>query len=246
MTESLQPTTPTTAPARTASPLARIGLRRYSTAEFLVALVLFFVAIPFLEKLRYGDAFEGVLITLVLTSAVLAVGRRRSTLIWAAVLVLPAVAGKWANHYRPDLVPPEVFSAAGLVFVGFVVLQLLRFIFKARRVNSEVLCAGISTYLLLGLLWMFAYLLVARLDADSFAFSAGPVASHSMDRFNAYYFSFVTLCTVGYGDVTPVSNGARALAVMEAMTGTLYMAVLIARLVALYSTEELHPAGQKH
>jgi voltage-gated potassium channel Kch len=58
-----------------------------------------------------------------------------------------------------------------------------------------------------------------------------------MDGFTAYYFSFVTLTTVGYGDITPLTNGARALAAMEAMTGTLYVAVLISRLVALYSSQ---------
>jgi hypothetical protein len=57
-----------------------------------------------------------------------------------------------------------------------------------------------------------------------------------MDRFNAFYFSFVTLSTVGFGDVTPVSKLARTLAVMEAVTGTFYMAILIARLVAMYAT----------
>jgi voltage-gated potassium channel Kch len=56
-----------------------------------------------------------------------------------------------------------------------------------------------------------------------------------MTRFNAFYFSFITLTTVGYGDITPVSPIARMLAVMEAMTGTLFLGVLIARLVSLYS-----------
>jgi voltage-gated potassium channel Kch len=152
--------------------------------------------------------------------------------------VLPVVLGKWLNHYWPDLVASWVFPAAGMVFVGFVVAQFLRFILRSPSVNSEVLCAGISTYLLLGLFWMFAYLLVAQLVPDSFAFSTGPASSQVMNRFNAYYFSFVTLTTVGYGDVSPVSNGARSLAVSEAMTGTLFVAVLIARLVALYSTQD--------
>ncbi len=57
-----------------------------------------------------------------------------------------------------------------------------------------------------------------------------------MEGFNAFYFSFITLSTVGYGDITPVSKVARMLAATEAMTGLLYVAVLIARLVALYSS----------
>ena len=65
-------------------------------------------------------------------------------------------------------------------------------------------------------------------------------------RANAFYFSFITLCTVGYGDITPVFDVARMLAAMEAITGTLYVAVLISRLVALYSSEKLQSGAQKH
>jgi voltage-gated potassium channel Kch len=59
-----------------------------------------------------------------------------------------------------------------------------------------------------------------------------------MNGFNGIYFSFITLSTVGYGDITPVSRAARWLAALEAMTGLLYVAVLIARLVSLYSRTE--------
>ncbi len=59
-----------------------------------------------------------------------------------------------------------------------------------------------------------------------------------MAGFNAFYFSFITLSTVGYGDITPASRIARWLAAMEAITGSLYVAVLIARLVALYRSGE--------
>jgi len=220
----------------TAAP-GHIGVRRYSTAEFLVTLALFFVSLPFLESFAYGDVVEALLMTLVFAGAVMAVGARRSTLIWAVLLVLPAVVGKWLNHLWPGFVPQEVFPVAGMVFVGFVVMRFLRFVLRAPQVNSEVLCAGLSVYLLLGLFFMFAYMLVALLNPNSFAFGTGPDSSHVMTRFTAYYFSFVTLSTVGYGDVTPVTNAARALAVAEAMTGTLYVAVLIARLVALYSIQ---------
>ena len=80
-------------------------------------------------------------------------------------------------------------------------------------------------------------MLVSRLNPGAFAFNVGTPSVHPVSQFEAYYFSFVTLSTVGYGDITPLSHGARTLAMMEAMTGTLYMAVLISRLVALYSSQ---------
>jgi uncharacterized membrane protein len=96
-----------------------------------------------------------------------------------------------------------------------------------------VLCAGISAYLLLGLLWALAYILVGSLSPDAFRFTTGPPDSRSMEGFNAFYFSFVTLSTIGFGDIAPVSNVARMLVVMEAITGLFYMAILIARLVSM-------------
>ena len=224
----------------------RIGLHRFSAAEFLIAVVLLFVVSPFVELIPGGNLIETVLITLVLVMGVLAVGRRRRTLVVAVILALPAFIGKWVNHFRPDWVPTEVFLVTGLLFVIFVVAHLLGFILRAPRVNSEVLCAGISTYLLLGLSWSFAYLLVAQLAPDAFFLNNGTTTGHSLHGADAFYFSLITLSTVGYGDIIPVSNVARMLAAMEAITGSLFVAVFIARLVALYSSERLRSGEQKH
>ncbi len=226
--------------ARATDRPARIGFRRFSTAEFLGALVLMFAAAPFIEKTRHGNGIDSALMTLVLVSGVLAVGQSHRTLAWAVGLMMPAVAGRWIDHFWPGLIPKGIIFVAGLIFLIFLIGQFLRFILRAPRVNAEVMYAAISVYLLLGLSWMFAYVIVWWWDPQhSFAFSAGPASSQEMTGFTAYYFSFITLTTVGYGDITPVSNGARALAAMEAMTGTLYVAILISRLVALYSSESL-------
>jgi hypothetical protein len=172
----------------------------------------------------------------VLVSALLAIARGRRTVIIATVLALPTLVARWINHYRPDLVPAEVFLTGGILFAIFVIGHLLRFVLNAPSVNIEVLCASISAYLLLGLVWTFGYWLVAESIPGAFAFNAAPATDSSMKGFNGLYFSFITLSTVGYGDITPVSKVARMLAAMEAITGLLYVAVLIARLVAIQAT----------
>ena len=207
---------------------------RFSTVELLVALGLLFFFFPFVEEVKGGDVIISILLSLVLLSAVLAVADRKGVFFIALALAIPAIAGRWINHFRPDLVPPPVFLIAGLALVGFVVANLLRFVLHAPSVNTEVLCASISAYLMLGLLWTVAYWLVAQVTPDAFAFNTARGTKQTMAGFDAFYFSFITLSTVGYGDITPVSRFARWLAAMEAMTGSLYVAVLIARLVALY------------
>ena len=214
----------------------RRRFHRFSTVELLVALALLFLFFPFVEEVKGGDVIVSVLLSLVLISAVIAVANRGLTLVVALVLMIPAIAGRWINHFRPDLIPPAVFLTSGLVLVAFVVVNLLRFVLRAPSVNTEVLCASISAYLMLGLMWTMAYWLVDQLTpggAFSFNTNAG---KQSMNGFNAFYFSFITLSTVGYGDITPLSRIARWLAATEAMTGLLYVTVLIARLVSLYST----------
>ena len=209
---------------------------RFSTVQLLIALGLFFIWAPFVEEIEGGELVVSALFSLVLLAGVVAVADSKRVLVIAIVLAIPAIAGRWMNHFRPDLVPPHVFLTAGLILIAFVVANLLRFVLRAPSVNADVLCASISAYLMLGLMWTLAYWLVDQLTpggAFSFNTNAG---TRSINGFTGFYFSFITLSTVGYGDITPVSRIARWLAAMEAMTGLLYVAVLIARLVALYSS----------
>src|SRR6266436_1645876 len=161
---------------------------------------------------------------------------RRRTLAVALALAVPALTARWINHFWPDLVHPSVFLICALLLLAFVIAHLLHFILQAPVVTVEVLCASVSVYLMLGLMWTVAYWLVDQLTpGGAFSFNTSRGAQ-SMNGFTGFYFSFITLSTVGYGDITPVSRAARWLAAMEAMTGLLYVAVLIARLVSLYSS----------
>jgi voltage-gated potassium channel len=214
---------------------------RMSAVKLLVALGLLFVSAPFMQDLPYGDLVESTLVTLVMVSAVVAVGGQRKFMIIALVLLAPALVGKWINYIRPDLLHPAIFLAATVVFFAFVIVRLLGFIVRAPRVDANVLCAGVAGFLLLGLLWMPAYLTVARLNPSAFTLPSVPGAPPVLDGFSAFYFSFITLCTVGYGDIAPVSKVARMLAVTEAITGLFYMAVLILRLVSVYSSAQPAP-----
>ena len=231
-----------TAKARDVSKLMiqRLRLRRFSTVQLLIALAVFLIFAPFVEELEGGNLILSLLFTLVLFAAVFAVANRKRSLAIALVLVVPAIAGRWINHFRPDVVHPAVFLVCALLLLAFVIAHLLRFVLRAPVVTVEVLCGSIAAYLMLGLMWTVAYWLVDQLTpGGAFSFNTNG-GGQSINGFTGFYFSFITLSTVGYGDITPVSRFARWLAALEAMTGLLYVAVLIARLVSLYSAAKSH------
>src|ERR1051325_10251018 len=215
--------------------LKRFRFRRFSTVQLLVALAVLLICAPFVEELEDGRLILSALFSLVLLAAVFAVADRKRTLAIALVLVIPALAGRWISHFWPDLLHPAVFLVCALLLLAFVIGHMLHFILRAPVVTMEVLCASIAVYLMLGLVWTVAYWLVDQVTpGGAFSFNTER-GGHSMNGFTGFYFSFITLSTVGYGDITPVSRAARWLAALEAMTGLLYVAVLIARLVSLYS-----------
>jgi len=219
-----------------------IGPRRHA-AGLLAALVALLVVAPFVEVLPNGDLIEALLLTAVMVTGARAIGGRRRDLIIALLLVGPALAGRWVNYFRPD---PKLFlplSIAFLIAFGlYVVAILLRYILRATRVDSQIICAALAGFLMLGVVWAMAYMLIERISPYSFA-NAAPPRSGSLDPFSALYFSFITICTVGYGDIAPISRVARMLAMMEGLTGMFYTAVLISRLVALYSSESQADQG---
>ena len=213
----------------------RPNARRFSSVHLLIALALLFLTSPFIQDLRYAKAIEGVLVMAVLLSALFAVAGRGSILI-GSILAAVAIIARWIEFFNPSMFPISLLPASA--FVIFVISRLLRHVLSAEDVNHETLCACISGFLMIGLLWTIAFTAIGKLDPHAFSFS---VPGESMDGFDAFYFSYITLSTIGYGDIAPISRVARMLCVMEAITGMFYVAILVARLVSIYSSRPNQP-----
>src|SRR6266496_1661621 len=100
-----------------------LRFRRLSTVQLLIALALLFTCAPFVEEIKGGDLVVSFLLSLVLLSGVFAVADRKYVLVVAIALAIPAIARRWINHFRPDLVPPSFFLSAALVLPPFVVMN---------------------------------------------------------------------------------------------------------------------------
>lgn len=217
---------------------APLGRWNFTGKGVLAVLLLSIVLSPLLERTENGKLIESILLTLVLGIGALAVGGRRRTLLTATSLGLPAVAARWLHQVSPESAPAELYLALAVLTMGYVVWHFLRFIATTRRVDSGVLCTGIAAFLLLALLWAFLYQLIDQQIPGSFVCSVGSQPTREMKGLYAYYFSLVTLCTVGFGDIAPASDVARMCAMLEGVTGVFFVALLISRLVSLYGMQQ--------
>lgn len=207
------------------------GVFRSSGRQLLGILVALFIVFPFLDAASWGDTVFNWCFSAVLLSALLAVGGgRRTVLVIGLLLLAPTLALRWLPREVLLLSDSSLSLASHGVFVGFVCVQLLRYVLRTPKVDAEVLAASVSIYLLLGWLWTFLFRLCALIQPHSISVASpdGP------SLYNMFYFSFSTLTTLGYGDILPVSRQARMLAILETTCGVLYLTVLVARLVSLY------------
>ncbi|UYU19090.1 MULTISPECIES: potassium channel family protein [Methanoculleus] len=194
----------------------------------LASLVLLLAVYPYVSAGPTGPAALKVLSSFVLITGVYAVSNRRRQVVIAVLLAVPAFGLGWLHIITGDPALGSAESVFTLLFYAFTALVGLSRVLGTRRITTDTIYGAVSVYLLMGLTWATAYNLVEGITPGSFSAESG--AGFTFPAF--IYFSFVTLATLGYGDITPVTDQARSLALLETVSGTLYIAVLIARLVA--------------
>ena len=123
-----------------------------------------------------------------------------------------------------------------LLYFLIVFLSIMNYVLDSSEVTSDKLFGALSAYLLMGLIWAIAFSLFQHLNPESFNLSESMQASKSTVPMWAIYFSFTTLPSLGYGDITPQTPATQSYAVMEAALGQIFLTVVVARLVALQIT----------
>lgn len=170
--------------------------------------------------------------SLVLLTGLTAITRTRGVIITGTAFVLLALAGRWVSRTNPSdellLFNLGMSMVSTLTVAGLLTAQ----VFRQGPITMHRVLGAVGVYLLLGLAWSFAYHLLDAMKPDAFAIAVG--SSHSIQSGSEFlYFSFVTLTTVGYGDITAHDSLARSVVILEALTGQLFPAILIARLVSM-------------
>lgn len=203
-------------------------------------LVLLIAYIFFVYPLLGNEALGGwvsIIFSLILVAGIFATASHHVVRIGIVVLALIALASHWANVLLGGQVAHMIAASAAVVFFIVQVWFLTMRVFGDGEVTINRILGAVAVYLLLGLLWAEAYVVVFLAVPGAFQFSPAtdpPVAE-------MVYFSFVTLTTLGYGDITAVHPFARSLVMMEGLVGQLYPAILLARLVTQYQGRKQKP-----
>lgn len=177
-------------------------------------------------------------------SVLLAQRKRRS--IAGVVLALLAIAERVGIFLAPSRQMYLIGSLSWLLFFSFVTWAELRSVLRQKAITSETISMSISVYLLLALSWglLYGVIFLRHPDAFDFGTSPAPVTEHNVFPV-LVYFSLTTISTIGFGDITPVSLQARYAAVAEGITGQLYLAILVARLVGMQMNRSVqHPTSR--
>jgi len=215
--------------------LAREQLGRVFTQRcfylFLVLLVLIGV-VPFVESTPAGALAANAINVFIMVAVVAAVGRT----ILSFVIILLLAGGALATQYlgmswgdTQHIVHSWIFGAA---LHATTASYLLRYVFHPAVMTADKLFGAAAAYLLLGTLWMFLYALIGNYYPGSFAVGGVPSTPGVIDLL---YFSYTVLTSTGFGDIVPITRQARAICVLEQLSGALFLAILIARLAGVYS-----------
>lgn len=207
-------------------------MRKYRFRILLAAILLLLLIYPFLDYFSLVELslLLNVFTTLILISCVHAVNDNRHQRIINLTVIGPAIVIGWGHELTQFKLSLEVAIILQIVAFGIIIYHLLGYAMRRGRVDGEKIAAAVSVYLLLGVVWQDFYVLLDTLMVE-------PFNTANLSREDFLYFSFITLSTLGYGDIAPAIGPAQALAYTEALVGQLYLTILVARLVGLYSVD---------
>ena len=217
-------------------------LKRFTTFWWgdngLTALLLMILLISMLAPLVRSDASSliiSIFLSLVLLSGIRTISKKRLCRAGATVLALAVIILTWMKNFYPS--SRSLHSWSDLVAVIYFVLLtvvVMRHVFQEGPVTGDRVRGAIAAYILVGFTWAILYHLIELRLPGSFRFpETNAAAIYTVRQSDFTYFSFITMTTVGYGDITPINPLARMFAVLEGLIGQLYPATLLARLVSL-------------
>ena len=215
---------------------ALTGRKFFLLFLFLLASLVFY---PYVENGGFGYFAFRVVGSAAILIAVYAIRLRRTLLLVALLLAVPALLERMLLRQPGPGLLSILNIVLSFVFDAFIVVVIFRRVFTDDQPNSETVFGALCIYLLVGVAFASIYGMVASIGQSVLSESSEQLPRYPPDRFDFIYYSFATMTSLGAVGIIPVSAPARSLSVIESILGVLYLAVLIARLMMRIGT---HPS----
>jgi len=199
----------------------------------LLSILLFFVLRPFIEGYARIGFLLDLFFSFILFSGVYAVSEKKVHFIIVLFIALAEFVIAWSMNFVevPSLV--MVRDSLSILLFAYLMIIILAHVFRQDVVTTDLIMGAVCVYFFLGLMWAFVFSLLESVQPGSFLMGQGEPPHRS----EFVYYSFVTQTTLGYGEITPLTPPARSLAILEAIFGQFYVAILIARLVGIHISQ---------
>ena len=204
----------------------------YNNIILLISIVLLISTSFLIHSDPLGVIITSVLFAMILLSATYSIKRGRTRILYFAIGVI--VLRESSIFLIQNKYLDALATLINVLFFLIIVIQLIHQVARSKIVNRDVILESINGYLLMGLSGSILFALVGRIQEHAFSFSNSPTHLFS----EAVYFGFITQTTIGFGDITPVSELARLLTITMGISGQLYIAIIIAMLVGKYLSQQ--------
>ncbi|WP_432472863.1 potassium channel family protein [Amphritea sp. HPY] len=210
---------------------------RYSFILLLSSLIFLLIFPPYWQG-EYKRLISNILLSVTMFSFLLLVIEKKWELTAAIALSIPAIFHNWSGFIYTGNYQSTTLITLNVLFYLFITFELLRYVMNEKVVDFNIISASISAYLLLGVVWAYIYTVI---DLNSPGSIFESFSYTDSDTFLKYlYFSYVTMTTLGYGDISPHTTIAQNWVILQAIIGQFYLAIIVARLVAIYSSQGSH------
>ncbi len=202
----------------------------------LISLVVLLLITPLFEGVFTLTTLLDLSITIIFLASLYAIGKEEKRLRIALALLLPVITGMWVTYFVHVPYLSLVGDCCSIIFLAFTIIIILSRLFKEEEVTLDVIYSALVSFMLIALMWAFIFDILEGLSPGSFLVTEGQFED---SRIHFIYYSFVTITTVGFGDILPVSLTARAFSIVEMVVGQIFLIVLIARLVGINITQSM-------